>query len=252
MNIYNEDESSWNLFYIGYTCHPGQGDGAVYRVVSQTPGREGIGGPYPAANATIILDEEMGEKESWEGRQGDDSFHAWQLDNGTWMGFYGSHGGHSPRTQPPCHECEWQVGLVTAPKLAGPWVRCPWLNPASYIEAPEGIENPIVTRTTDRSVEHSYVAVYDALMPDQIQGHGDYVGITQSADGVLWSAAQYVSLNMTSGCASNGSTVRTPQGLVAEPTKCKGCYSMLYTAQDKMSGYRVECWVLLRNTEEAR
>jgi hypothetical protein len=94
MNIYNEDEGRWNLFYIGYTCHPGQSDGAVYRVVSQTAGMTGIGGPYPAANATIILDEEMGEKESWEGGQGDDSFHAWQLDNGTWMGFYGSHGGH--------------------------------------------------------------------------------------------------------------------------------------------------------------
>ena len=43
--------------------------------------------PYPAENATIILDEEMGKKEPWEGGQGDDSFHAWQLDNGTWMAF---------------------------------------------------------------------------------------------------------------------------------------------------------------------
>ena len=42
---------------------------------------------------------------------------------------------------------EWQVGLASAPKLAGPWTRMPWLNPASYIERPEGIENPIVTRT---------------------------------------------------------------------------------------------------------
>ena len=154
----------------------------------------------------------MGKKETWEGGQGDDSFHAWQLDNGTWMvitvasallllpqrsgplftvgsflqtaaaavpcrgrmrcaalafprpdrcnsgwpaqGFYGSHGGKSPGS-PPCHECEWQVGLASAPKLAGPWTRLPWLNPASYIEQPEGIENPIVTRTTNRSIEHT-------------------------------------------------------------------------------------------------
>jgi hypothetical protein len=76
MNIFNPDEDRWNMFYIGYTCHPGQGDGAIYRLVSQTAGRAGIAGPYPADNATIILDEEMGHKESWEGHQGDDSFHA--------------------------------------------------------------------------------------------------------------------------------------------------------------------------------
>ena len=151
MNIWNPDEDRWNLLYIGYTCKPGQGDGAVYRIVSQTPGVGGVGGPYPADNATIILDEEMGTPMSWEGYQGDDSFHAWQLDNGTWVGFYGSHGGASPE-DPGSAGHEWQVGMATAPKLSGPWVRMPWLNPASYIERPEGIENPIVTRTTSKAV----------------------------------------------------------------------------------------------------
>jgi len=205
---------------------------------------EGIDGPYPAGNATILLDEEMGKKESWEGGQGDDSFHAWQLDNGTWMGFYGSHGGQSPG-DPICHACEWQVGLATAPTLSGPWVRIQDLNPASYIERPEGIENPIVSRTTDKAVNRTYVAVYDALMPDQIKGKGDVVGITESADGVHWSPAQYVSLN-ASACAAG--VVRTPQGLVAEPDKCKGCYSMLYTID--AGSYRPVCHVLLRNTAE--
>ena len=79
MNIFNPDENHWNMFYIGYTCDPGQRDGAVYRVVSQTPGANGIAGPYPAENATIILDEEMGTPEDWESTQGDDSFHAWQV-----------------------------------------------------------------------------------------------------------------------------------------------------------------------------
>jgi hypothetical protein len=100
------------------------------------------------------------------------------------------------------------------------------------------------------------IAVYDALMPNQIHGHHDYVGISQSADGVHWSAAQYVSLNASaSGC---GGTVRTPQGLVAEPQRCKGCYSMLYTGVDNRAegdgrgseGYKNECWVLLQNTAE--
>lgn len=251
MNIFNPDENAWNIFYIGYTCHPGQSDGAIYRIVSQTPGLGGIGGPYPPENATIILDEEMGRKESWEGHQGDDSFHAWQLDNGTWMGFYGSHGGASPG-DPNSADHEWQVGLATAPKLAGPWARIPRLNPASYIERPEGIENPIVTRTADRGVNRTYVAVYDALMPDQIKGHLDVVGITESADGVHWSPAQYVSLNATACSKGGASTVRTPQGLVAEPQQCKGCYSMLYTIISADSGHRPVCYVLLRNTAEAQ
>ena len=33
-----------------------------------------------------------------------------------------------------------------------------------------GVENPIVTRTSSRSINHTFVAVYDALMPDQIRG----------------------------------------------------------------------------------
>ena len=61
--------------------------------------------------------------------------------------------------------------------------------------------------------------------------------------------AQYVSLNASaSGC---GGVVRTPQGLVAEPQMCKGCYSMLYTGIDTSEhGYRNECWVLLQNAAE--
>ena len=250
MNLWDADAGRWTIFYIGYTVggplNPhGQSDGAVYRVESATPGRGGIDGPYPPESATIVLDEQVGHKEAWEGYQGDDSFHAWQLDNGTWAGFYGSHGAQPLGVQ------EWQVGLATAPKLAGPWTRVPWLNPASYIESPEGIENPIVTRTTDRTAAFSFVAVFDALVPDQINATGtkDYVGITQSADGIHWSPAQYVSLNASaSGC---GSPTRTPQGLVAEPGRCQGCYSMLYTGYSSSDGgYRNECWVLLRNKAE--
>ena len=120
---------------------------------------------------------------------------------------------------------------------------------AEYIESPEGVENPIVTRTTDR--QH-WVAVYDALMRDQIHGADDVVGISVSSDGVHFGPAQYVKLNASqSGC---GSPVRTPQGLVPEPAACKGCYSMLYTGHASATsvdkGYANECWVMLRNTAE--
>ena len=133
--------------------------------------------------------------------------------------------------------------------MAGPWRRLDWLNPAGYIETPEGIENPIVTRTSDRK---HWVAVYDALMKDQIHGSNDVVGISVSTDGVHFGKAQYVKLNATgSGC---GAPVRTPQGLVPEPDKCKGCYSMLYTghaaANSVDKGFANECWVMLRNIAE--
>ena len=173
----------------------------------------------------------------------------------------------------------WKVGLVAADSLAGPWRRLNGINPAEYIETPEGIEqaplhsllplsklrwegcarasadgcfcvrNPIVTRTTDKK---HYVAVFDALMPDQIKGSDDVVGISVSADGVHFGKAQYLRLNATAaGC---GSPVRTPQGLVPEPERCAGCYSMLYTghaSSGPSKGFANECWVMLRNLAEA-
>eukprot|EP01043_Picozoa_sp_COSAG02_P054268 COSAG02_NODE_6120_length_3785_cov_2.818231_2_plen_327_part_00 len=249
MAVYDESAGRWNMFYVGYTCHPGQYDGAIYRLVSQTAGPGGVGGPYPADKATIVLDLEGvgGRPAHWEGTakdQGTDSFYPWRLDNGTWVGFFGVHdksgdtgGANSTRT--------WKVGLAMADSLAGPWHRLNSLNPAEYIETPEGIENPIVTRTTDGKY---YVAVYDALMPDQIEDHEDVVGISVSADGVHFGPAQYVHLNASaSGC---GSPVRTPQGLIPEPDKCKGCYSMMYTGHGGKPSYANECWVMLRNLAE--
>jgi hypothetical protein len=47
------------------------------------------------------------------------------------MGFYGSHNQDYFNAS-----SQWLVGLAMAPKLAGPWTRCPWLNPSDYIETP--------------------------------------------------------------------------------------------------------------------
>ena len=225
-SIYSCRAFRQNLFYVGYTCNPGQVDGAIYRLVSQTAGLAGLGGPY--ANATIILDTEGvgGPPESWEGTgakdQGDDSFHAWQLDNGTWVGFYGTH----VRELPAGQEATWKVGLVMvsdcwrvrcgpllshnplqhrqqkqSDRLAGPWTRMGWLNPSDYIEKPEGIENPIVTRLTDKSY---YVAVFDALMKNEIHGQEGVVGISYSEDGVRFSARPKRCAAARGGLASAG------------------------------------------------
>ena len=54
MAVYDDNAGRWNMFYVGYTCHPGQYDGAIYRLVSDTAGPGGVGGPYPADTATIV------------------------------------------------------------------------------------------------------------------------------------------------------------------------------------------------------
>ena len=131
VTIFDEDTDYWNLFYVGYACRqpetpsdPIQRNGTIYNIISDTKGKQGFAGPY-TGKEIIIIDEQMGHEEWWEGRQGDDSFHAWRLDNGTWMGFYGSHRDVKPLT--------WDIGLMTAEKLNGPWKRCPWLNPVDIL-----------------------------------------------------------------------------------------------------------------------
>ena len=84
---------------------------------------------------------------------------------------------------------------------------------------------PTLTRFRVAPASHRSIAVYDALMPDQIHGHNDYVGITQSTDGVQWSPAQYVPRRAAApallgmmGAAPNGCV-----GLAAPfPTPCVG------------------------------
>lgn len=94
MPVWDPDSNRFHLFYVGYTCDPGQVDGAIYHLVSQTEGPGGVAGPYPPENGTVILDLEGagGWSAHWEGSakdQGDDSFFPWRLDNGTWVGFFG-------------------------------------------------------------------------------------------------------------------------------------------------------------------
>ena len=121
---------------------------------------------------------------------------------------------HAPYAQTPTRLS--QVGLMMAPSLAGPWTRCPWLNPVQtepyrlgirmvlllyfvcFAPRPRISKSPRASRTRlspgpptgrclwdkmnfagddycfvplRRSVASTYVAVYDALMPDQIHEH---------------------------------------------------------------------------------
>ena len=203
MAVFNDDEQRWNLFYIAYT--PGtierEGihmDGRIWRAVSATTGRAGIGGPY--RDAGIILQPDA-HSQPWEGQQGTDSFYPWRAGS-KWYGFYGSHQ-YMPIGP-------WLVGLAEAPALAGPWTRCTGLNP-SPIE-PMFVENPLVTR-----VGSHFVAVYDNCAAGNTYiPEGRHVGCSVSTDGIHWPKGHDLPVQPASGPAQWSEDIRTPLGLIVE------------------------------------
>jgi hypothetical protein len=215
MAVFNTDENRWNLFYIAY--RPGQGEreglhmnGQIWRAVSATAGRTGIGGPY--RDAGIILQPDA-HSQPWEGQQGTDSFFPWRVGN-KWYAFYGSHQ-HWPIGP-------WCVGLAEAPALNGPWTRCSGLNP-SPIE-PVFIENPLVTQ-----VGAHYVAVYDNCAPgDTYIAEGRHGGYSVSTDGIHWPKGSDLALQPESGPAQWSEDLRTPLGLIPEDD---GTFTVLYTGK---------------------
>jgi hypothetical protein len=213
--VYNPADNRWNLFYVAYQSAPDtkqqwltNHEGRIWRSVSNTPGRDGIGGPY--SDAGVILQRGR-DSDSWEGLQGTDSFFPYKVGE-RWYALYGS--AHTEKLPISL----WQVGLATAPDLAGPWVRCTDRNPLTVEK--RFIENPIVTKLEDGT----YVAVYDTDAPNAI-------GYTFSADGVHWSPAQH--LLVQEGAGVWATEVRTPLGLIPEG---RGSFTLFYTANEKVSG----------------
>lgn len=249
MPVYDESAGVWRLFVVCYrlgvlrTC--GQTDGEIIMRTSSTAGRSGLGGPYPEASTAVVLNMQGvgGAPSSYEGSgaagtqdQGTDSFFPYQLPSGTWAAFFGSHRRDNTTLQ-------WQVGLATAPTLAGPWTRAHAMNPVALEpDGKQATENPIVSRTQDGAW---LVAVWDALRlaaPHE-------VGISYSADGLQWSSAQYVSVWDGAGVAPCGD-IRTPLGLVPEPQMGRGVYSLLFTGDSKEPIYETVCRALLQNAGE--
>ena len=196
--VFDPAANLWNLFYVAYHSAPNTDtqfranqQGRIWRAVSETPGRAGIGGPY---NDVGIVLQPDAQTESWEGLQGTDSFFPYPVGKG-WYAFYGS-----ARTESlPVRS--WQVGLAEAPELAGPWKRCPELNPSPIEKV--FIENPIVLH--DRS--GVYLAVYDS------QPEGT-IGYSFSEDGTTWSPGRTLKIEGPDGTWA--AEVRTPLGLIPE------------------------------------
>jgi hypothetical protein len=213
--IYDPKEGQWNLFYIAYQALPDtprewltNHEGRIWRAVSKTPGFSGVDGPYQ--DVGIILQRGR-ESDTWEGLQGTDSFFPYQVGD-KWYAFYGS--AHT-ETLPISL---WQVGLASAPDLAGSWARCTDVNPLRV--EPRFIENPIVTRLADGT----YVAVYDTDAPNA-------VGYTFSTDGTHWSPGQHLVVQKDGGVWAT--EVRTPLGLVEEGPDS---FTLFYTANEKVPG----------------
>lgn len=215
MPVYNQQEDHWNLFYVAYQSAPDttkewltNHEGRIWRAVSQVKGIDGIGGPY--RDAEVIL-ERGNSSDPWEGLQGTDSFFPYQIGH-QWYAFYGT--GHTERLPISL----WQVGLIWAPDLSGPWKRCTELNPLQI--EPVFIENPVVTKLADGP----YVAVYDTHVENS-------VGYTFSTDGVHWTSGKALTVQKGNGVWA--SEVRTPLGLIEEG---KDSFTLFYTANQDLPG----------------
>ncbi len=215
MPVFDDSENRWDLFYVAYQAAPDtpkqwltNHEGRIWRAVSQTPGRAGIGGPYK--DVGIVLQRGR-ESDSWEGLQGTDSFFPYKVGT-NWYALYGS-----ARTE-RLPITLWQVGLAMAPAIGGPWKRCTGMNPLTV--EPTFIENPIVSRLTDGG----YIAVYDNHKPNSI-------GYTFSRDGIHWSPGLQLTVQRGSGIWAT--EVRTPLGLLDEGN---GQFTLFYSANERIAG----------------
>lgn len=215
MPVFDPGANRWTLFYVAYQAAPDtphqwltNHEGRIWRAVSTQPGESGITGPY---KDTGVILERGKNADPWEGLQGTDSFFPYAAD-GRWYALYGS-----ARTE-SLPIALWQVGLASAPTLAGPWSRCSQLNPLKV--EPRFIENPIVSRLANGT----FVAVYDNHQPNAI-------GYTFSADGIHWSRGQ--NLTVQTGNRIWASEVRTPLGLVDEGN---GSFTLFYSANENIAG----------------
>ncbi len=214
--VFDDDQNRWNLFYVAYHAEPNTPQqfrmnekGRIWRAVSDTKGMDGIAGPY--RDVSVIL-EPGPASEPWEGLQGVDSFFPYRVGK-QWLALYGSANTESVPIQ------HWRVGLASARRIAGPWVRRH--APNLPIE-PTFIENPIVEKLKDGT----YAAVYDTTTDP------DAIGFTWSRDGVEWSTGEAVVVQPAHGKWSP--EVRTPLGLVEESD---GTFTVFYTGFEQAADW---------------
>lgn len=210
MNVFNEEDNHWHLFYVCYKSLPDTTnmfrlnfDGVIQHAVSEKEGLEGVDGPYIDKNILMRYDDP--DKGYWEGLQGTDSFFPYKVGN-KWYAFYGS------ATTQDLENCQWQIGLASSDLIDGPWKRMHEKNPTNL----KGFaENPIVYQL-DNGL---YIAIVDG-------GHfTGQKGYTLSWDGINWSNVRHIALEPH--ITKWWSLMRTPQSLIKEDD---GTYTMFFTA----------------------
>jgi len=196
---FDDELNRWTLFYSAFRSAPNQKDrwlinhdGRIFRALSQTPGRSGIGGPYKDVDIAL---QPGPNSDPWEGLQGTDSFFPFKT-NRNWLSFYGS-----AQTQ-KVPTTFWANGLASAPSLSGPWTRQTRINPILHPRS----ENPHVVRLKN----NLYAAIYDAIFetaPDSLK-----IPYTFSTDGLHWTETKYI--QVSPGQNNWIKQVRTPLSLI--------------------------------------
>ena len=227
MLVFNTTTGHFEMFYVAYWhgvpgCSITSCNGSIWRSQARLPGCAGLAGPYDDVGPILLW--APPDAQPWEGNQGDDSistpFPA-PSNNSGWLAAYGS-------SRVSGSSRVWAAGMVSAPSLAGPWVRAPTpaVNPISDVIG-GSVENPLIyVLPSTLAPPWRYIMVYDGLSPIEELAQAGY---SFSIDGMTWTVAQYI--NMTSLTAPKPwfTTVRTPQGLV--PTgRHDGEWFMYFTA----------------------
>jgi hypothetical protein len=218
MTYFIPEKNKWYLSYVAYksardldTAFKANFEGQIWLAASQTPGKDGIGGPYLDTLALMSVDE---NSQAWEGLQGVAAWYPFKKDDGTWLAFYGS---AQTQYRPIPF---WGVGLAESKSFFGPWQRKEGTNPVLMDSV--FIENPIVEKLSGGW----YVAFFDGG-PETNQ-----FGYSVSDDGVNWSKAKYLDLEeKTSRWWREHFGMRTPLGLLPEGDNV---YTVFFTAIDSM------------------
>ncbi len=188
MPVYDKSNERWNIFYVGYEEGGNNPHGRIFRAYSKAKGYNGLDGPYIDEPDTVLSYNDT-NRNSWEGKQGTDSFYPFQVGI-NWYAFYGSSDAAS----------YWDIGLVTASSLNGPWKRDGKPNPVfTYCE------NPIVI-TLDNGAKF---CVYDDLAHGISDCHS--IGYGYSTDGVNW-VQKYLSFPLPKWATC----IRTPLSFIYE------------------------------------
>jgi len=222
MPWYNAEESRWEIFFM-WQAQPmpdrWTANGTAYRMLSQTPGRAGINGPWVQAVISVLAHEST---QAWEdGMQDSISFPFFAPASGQWIVFYGS--------GPQMCCADWLVGLAAAASPSGPFTRLPTGNPVTLLPPPAGMnytENPTVFALPNNT---GFVAVFDPLYDEVHTGRNLNIGFGFSLDGVTWLPEEGAAVPVVaSGDQFWAQVLRTPLGMVDEGD---GTWSVFYTAR---------------------